>query len=268
VNDTDTLYGTGYYVLSLLFTTEKFGGIDMNSQGLNYSKASGGHGDVITEWRFNIHSDTIYSNNNRSNYDSTGTIVLTDVTRLVLEQNSNKPTGEILSVKVLTVCNIAPKIRVDCSDHNTVRVNLCELKKMPDRSFCSHLLDKCYFINEYEYDPDEPEDFIRVCKSGSSNSTHHAGTSKTTNYSFSMYRTSLIVTGWASMILGFLSILFMVLTLITYLFLDELRNLPGWNMINLTAALFIAQFSFFIGSFLNHLELFCFFLAIMTHYGM
>jgi G protein-coupled receptor Mth (Methuselah protein) len=43
--------------------------------------------------------------------------------------------------------------------------------------------------------------------------------------------------------------------------------IQGWNCINLTIALFIAQFSFLIGSLVNDYPLVCFTVAIMTHYG-
>ena len=60
----------------------------------------------------------------------------------------------------------------------------------------------------------------------------------------------------------------MVLCLITYGIFRELRNIPGWNIINLTVALTIAQISFILGSFLNNnTPTVCFINAITTHYG-
>jgi hypothetical protein len=263
VNQTETLYGTGYYYLTMLYTTQ-MRGMEMKNRDFNSYNTKG---EYLTEWTFHMNTNQILSNNDASKYDANGMLKLADVTSLVLEQNFTN----VLSSKLLIVCNIAPKIRVHCSDHNTIRVNLCELEEMADRSFCSHLFDKCYFINEYEFDPLEPEYYIRVCKdkpSDSANSNNStSGDASKTRYSYEMYRTSLIITGWISMISTVLSLFFMLLTLASYFILDELRNLPGWNIINLTTALFMAQFSFFLGSLLNHLAGVCFVISLMTHYG-
>ena len=77
------------------------------------------------------------------------------------------------------------------------------------------------------------------------------------------------MSGYVSMVTSVLSLFFMMLTLVTYFLFDELRNLPGWNILNLTLALLLGQFSFFIGSFsfIKHIPWLCFLIAILTHYG-
>ena len=79
---------------------------------------------------------------------------------------------------------------------------------------------------------------------------------------------SIDIAGWVSLILIILSISFMLATLLTYGLFKELRNIPGWNIINLTCALIFAESSFLVGSIYgNNYTLTCFIVAILTHYG-
>jgi hypothetical protein len=75
------------------------------------------------------------------------------------------------------------------------------------------------------------------------------------------------IEGWLSFISIIISIIFLVVTLFTYMLFKKLRNLPGWIITNLTFALLLAQSSFFIGTFLDNNVLGCFIIAIFTHYS-
>lgn len=273
VNQTRTLYGTGYYFLTMLFVPQKANKpINLNPLDLREEKCTNSSAGLDV-WEFNPSEDVILTEEELGNT----TIRFYDVSDIVFEQNLEN----VRSSKLLIVCNIAPKIRVDCDNHETTRLRLCELQKMVDRSYCSLYSDKCYLINEYEFDQDYPDRYIRVCQSrlgGSSshgrrpftpdNSTRNSTNKlKTVSPEYMSYQQVLISSGWLSFITTIISLFFMLLTLITYFILDELRNLPGCIIINLTVAQFIAQFSFLLGSFLNVYPFWCYINAIMTHYG-
>lgn len=72
---------------------------------------------------------------------------------------------------------------------------------------------------------------------------------------------------WLSFMLSLLSITLMIGCLITYALFVELRNIPGWNIINLTVALTIAQISFLLGSYLARLSTLCFINSLVVHYS-
>ena len=76
------------------------------------------------------------------------------------------------------------------------------------------------------------------------------------------------IAGYLSNICIVISIVFIILTLVTYALFEELRNIPGWNIINLTLALGMAQFFFLLGSFIDQFPVVCFIVAVITHYGL
>lgn len=81
------------------------------------------------------------------------------------------------------------------------------------------------------------------------------------------YKIMAVIPGWVSVFASIVSITGLIATLVTYLLFTELRNIPGWNIINLTFALILAQVFFTCGSFFNHVALLCFIISLLTHYG-
>lgn len=190
---------------------------------------------------------------------------LIDVTDIVIEQNATNT----ISSKILSVCNRSPRIITPCINHETVRLSLCELDFMIDSSYCMRKSGHCFFIDEYERDPIEPDKYIRVCKyqkeKDNSTMSNLAGLSGIKLQSD--YDINVAISGWASFILTIISIVSMIFCLITFALFRELRNIPGWNIINLTLALTLAQIAYVIGSFVIGNNVFCFSIAIITHYG-
>ncbi len=132
VNQTDTLYATGDFYLTVLIMPKLRP--DFKRRKINYQ-------DGV------LPTDHLAS--------------LTDVTELILERN----TSSALTNKLLIVCDRKPKIRVECVDHKTVRIGICELMKMKDKSFCNAANKKpCFKLDEYEFDEAEPDKYIRVCE--------------------------------------------------------------------------------------------------------
>jgi hypothetical protein len=143
---------------------------------------------------------------------------------------------------------------------------------MNDRSYCSELVKKCFSIDEYELDTDFPNEYIRVCKQEKKEESNESSTN-TTNFYFSLFDKlngksdlSAIISGWVSFVSTFISLTAMILTLITYGLFSELRNIPGWNIINLTIALTLGQFSFLCGSLFNEVPIACFIISLATPY--
>lgn len=193
-------------------------------------------------------------------------LALKDVTDIVLENNQN-----IKSEILLDVCNHPPKIAEPCLHHETVRVRHCELSENLNRSYCSKIINECYSTNQYEEDDLEPLKYIRICKY-EINENQNIVNNLDRFWNLSARTTSSEVflseaSGWLSTIAIGLSIIFMIATLITYALFKELRNIPGWNIINLTLALLLAQMFFFMGSFIKQTPVVCFAVAIITHYG-
>ncbi|CAF0814028.1 unnamed protein product [Brachionus calyciflorus] len=265
VNKTQTLYGTGYYYLTVLFTKKP----ESLAQVVTTKKP-----DLLDEKdrlllkkiNFDPKHQQIYSDDDEEIYESKreikshiSMITLSDVTDIVLDQNSTT----VVSSKLLYVCNRIPKIRVECKNFETIRVRLCELKLMTDRSYCSLALKKCFLLDEYEYDPLEPESYIRVCKSHSEIKDKPFSISSL-NIKADVNKT---ISGWVSFLSTVISLIFMFFTLFTYFMFKQIRNLPGWNIINVTLALTIGQLGFLLGSFLNLIPLVCFLLGLLTHYG-
>jgi G protein-coupled receptor Mth (Methuselah protein) len=75
------------------------------------------------------------------------------------------------------------------------------------------------------------------------------------------------ISGWLSVATSIVSLIALVLVLITYALFQELRNIPGWNLINLSIALMVAQSSFLAGAFMSEIVLACFIVSLITHYG-
>lgn len=259
VNKTETLYGTGYYYLTVLYIKKPGTDTVTTKKPLLMEKSHLFHNVIFDPYTHQILSDDEIYRIKKEISPQLGFLHLSDVSDIILENNSTS----VASSKLLHVCNRRPKIRVACKNFATIRLRLCELKKMPDRSYCSTALNKCFFIDEYEYDPIEPNEYIRVCKSNNFHQ-HQAFDLAQLNIKTDLNKT---ISGWISFLSIVISLLFMCLTLFTYFIFKQMRNLPGWNIINVTLALTIAQFCFLLGSFLNKLPLICFILSIITHYG-
>lgn len=191
---------------------------------------------------------------------------LVDVTEYIFD---DKNSSEVYTQKYLTVCQRVPKIRVACLNHETVRVRLCELEyQEKNRSFCSLLLNECYSINQYEYDNLMPTEYIRICKY---RNKQDLDKSIDFNKKLENARKSNEILnqihGYLSFISIIVSLIFLVATFVTYLLFKQLRSLPTWNIINLVFALFIAQFTFLVGSLVSSNKDFCFVISIFSHYG-
>lgn len=84
---------------------------------------------------------------------------LTDVTEYVIV---NKTTS-VKTYTFLATCDRAPKIRIYCANFTTIRVRICEFNYVPkNRSFCWPSLKKCYSVDEYEFDSEEPDRFAHT----------------------------------------------------------------------------------------------------------
>lgn len=191
---------------------------------------------------------------------------LTDVTEHIFDDTQ---ISEVSTQKYLTVCQRAPKIRIKCLNYETVRVKLCELEyQQKNRSFCSLLLNECYSINQYEYDQFMPKEYIRICKyknqedlNKSIDFNRKLENSRNSNEILNQ------IHGYLSFISIIVSLIFLVITFFTYIIFKKLRSLPAWNIINLVIALFIAQFSFLVGSLCSSNPIVCFVVSIFSHYG-
>jgi hypothetical protein len=270
VNQTETLYATGNYYLTVLFGPkrvfkhkEKFAHDDkVDSDIEDDASVQTIDLDILNS---KLKNGVIESERKKQHLLNT----LTDVTEIIFQPGNST---NILFSKLLTVCERAPKIRVECVDHEAIRLRQCELTKMKDRSYCSELIKKCFSIDEYEIDILNPKDYIRVCKQEKREQSNQSSTNTSTFY-FSFFDKlngkndlSAVISGWVSFVSTFISLTAMVLTLITYGLFSELRNIPGWNIINLTIALTLGQFSFLSGSLFNELPISCFIISLATHY--
>lgn len=134
-----------------------------------------------------------------------------------------------------------------------------------DRSYCFISNKECFSIDQYEPDLDDPKSYIRICKieltKNESLHNHLMESESNTN------ELSDLIIGWFSVGTTLISIVALVITLVTYLLFNELRNIPGWNVINLTLALALAQSAFLSGSFFSNFPETCFAVSILTHYG-
>jgi hypothetical protein len=255
VNATDTLYGTGYYFLTLLYETQF---IDKRTNLEEY-------------YRYSFDPNSLNNINSLNNCDAHkpwlndySKLELMDVTDYMIEKDSD---NSVLK-SYLVICNRAPKIRVKCLDYTKIRVKKCELEYVTrNRSYCWPALRTCYSIDEYEDDHLYPNSFIQICKL--TNKTKEK-MEINENYLQDNFHPNddmnINITGWVSLFANIVSFTSMVLTLITYALFNELRNIPGWNIINLTVALTLAQFSFLSGSLFNGVDFLCFIIALSTHY--
>jgi G protein-coupled receptor Mth (Methuselah protein) len=74
--------------------------------------------------------------------------------------------------------------------------------------------------------------------------------------------------GYLSFILTLISTTLMIACLFTYALFSELRNIPGWTIINLTLAMSIAQVSFLASSYFGTTTpTLCFINSLSIHYG-
>ncbi len=181
----------------------------------------------------------------------------------------------VKATKVLFLCD-KPKIRAQCESHTSMRVHRCEFDyENSSRSYCwsmshskSYLYqNKCYTTNEYEYDENDRNNYIRICKFDLKNSISSLKGLKGMSYDEKRNNLMILIPAWLSFLTTLLSVFFMLLTLVTFFLVNKLRNIPGWNIINLTIALLIAQCSFLIGPYLSNLPVMCFIIALTTHYG-
>lgn len=196
---------------------------------------------------------------------------LTDMTSVVLANRANVST-------FLVVCNRHQE--PVCDTYTTVRIKICELDYFVDsKRFCwpsymtSYFMMRsnnhvpCYNEGEYEYDRKEPNVYIRVCSSLVQVHDQDEEPKKSSQSETNQLLASEIP-AWLSLIATMLSLVCMILTLLAYFFLQKLRNIPGWNMVNLILALIVAQFCFLFGSFVSYRsKIVCFLVSIATHYG-
>jgi hypothetical protein len=220
VNETDTIYGTGDFFLSIGYIP-KLGSLN-------------------------------FTENAKKNHLGFNLKNLQDVTNVLFGNSEDDLTIQ----KMLTVCNRYPRISTICPDHETIRLKICELTELRNRTYC--YIDSCYSINEYEFDS-EQADHIRVCKFDKDKQNG--------SYDNTKIKIASTLPGYISFVSNIFSLTAMIITLITFALFNELRNIPGWNCINLTMALTIAQFSFLIGSLVIPIPLICFIAALLTHYG-
>lgn len=246
-NITGRFYGPGHFYLTLLYRTKY-------DEHQDEKIVKGEH--TYDNIHSNHHHYQLYlADFSQTNYS--------DVTSLIIDRNNLA----LEAAAILTVCDRAPKIRVNCDNFTIYRAKICEFTYHEhNRSFCWLMFkNKCYSINEYEYDLKEPDKYIRICQYIPNNTVH----SHVLGYMIKSSLPSLTykISSWFSLIANVISLICMILTLITYSLFPDLRNIPGWNLINLTLALSLAQFSFVMGSFFRQFNFTCFINAILAHYG-
>ena len=152
-------------------------------------------------------------------------------------------------------------MRVNCDSHATVRMKICEFQyNKLNRSYCWHGTNRCVGIDEYQYDPDFPQTYIRICKFDDE-------FKNSTDFSPIENNIAELIPGWLSVFGSLISITCMLVSLVTYLLFKELRNIPGCNIVNLTLALIIAQSTFLSGSFVSSWPSICFAISLVTHFG-
>lgn len=167
-----------------------------------------------------------------------------------------------LSDHLLQVCNRAPRITY-CPTAVTYTVGICEYTyNNLSREYCPRTAGiarslRCLTIDEYELDPNGVH--LRICQRKEED--HE-------DLEYSAEFVSTVIAGYMSSVCLAMSMMFMLATLVTYALFKELRNIPGWNIINVTLALLLAQFFFFVGSFIDQYAQVCFVVAICTHYGL
>jgi hypothetical protein len=269
VNETQTLYGSGYFQLAFYMGNLKKGNSKSVFRPFENSQYN------FSSDKYQIISDH-YSNVNQTNYLSIN-LILTDVTNMFIktsDEEEHTKASEILTKELLTVCSIAPKIRTSCENFKTIRIRLCELEKLKDGTLCSIKTKFCYTIDEYqlEYDNESSVKFIRVCERFKPKRPIILNIETVFDKnSLSTLKNKLnlmaILPGWVSVGALTISLIAMIATLFTYALFSELRNVPGWNIINLNVSLIIAQLTFLFGSFFNEWPLFCFIISLLTHFG-
>ncbi|CAF1438980.1 unnamed protein product, partial [Didymodactylos carnosus] len=177
-------------------------------------------------------------------------------TTVKMTTTSSKTTGNTQSdevVKFFQVCNRAPKIVQACPDNQVMRIAWCEFDKFINRTIKNRRTGKLFTNREYQYDPYMHDLYINVCK-------YTAKTSATISISEK-------APGFVTMVATLLSIFALTSTLLTYYLFSVLRNLPGWNTINLTLALILAEILFLVQSILlTTRPSICLLMALGTHY--
>jgi G protein-coupled receptor Mth (Methuselah protein) len=142
-------------------------------------------------------------------------------------------------------------------------MKICEFQyNKLNRSYCWHDTTRCFSIDEYQYDTEFPQTYIRICKFD-----EHFKNSTINFFPIDDTYISEILPGWLSVCACMVSITFMIISLVTYLLFKEMRNIPGWNVVNLTLALIIATSSFLSGSFVSSWPEVCFSISLIAHFG-
>lgn len=132
-------------------------------------------------------------------------------------------------MKLVSVCNRQPRIVGRCPDSVVMRIALCEVTQYKNFSVRIKRTGRLYTNREYRYDDHRPDLYIVVCKLDTINGTAQG-------VSFAEKAPGILST-----IATTLSIIALVIALITFMLFSSLRNLPGWNIINLIIALIIAE---------------------------
>ena len=253
VNKTDKLYSKGDYYLSVLYESKEMSKrIIARIRDYNENYIFQNHSCPVTPF--------VYKDMN-----------LTDVTDCILKNELNQVEMQsIIASPFVVLCDRTPRIR-QCRTNTAIRVRICEFTYLEkSQSFCWSpnspiMRNKCYSMNEYELDPILPDQFIRIC----SLNIKMTKALQELEDKFSSEQNSLIVeiSEWISFLTSIISLVFMFLTLLAYFVFRKLRNIPGWNVINLTLALTIAQLSFLVGSYVKNIAVVCFVTALSIHYG-
>ena len=238
--NTYTLYPAGYFYLTIIYKTKEKGPKIDRIKYKQIQNSTQSKNPIYFDQKILIHLN------------------LTDITDEILEKNNTN----IITFAYLIVCDRPAKIRnrnVTCPNLQTIKIRICEFNYHENnKSFHFPLLNKDYSVDEYEYDPIEPNKYIRVCNFIDDSMKEKI--KKEPNV-------TLMIHGYISFVSIIISLTALFGVLITYIIFDQLRNIPGWNLIFLSIALIIAQSSFLAGSILSKIPVGCFILALLTHYG-
>lgn len=281
LNQTETLYKTGDFYLTVAYAPTSSPDLNISIYNKNYhdqllnmnafrrKRNAEKHNEYVklSSLNWDLESNQLLSDDEISKLKQVNKtfMSLTDVTEYIFDNNVT----EVFTQKFLTVCQRNPKIRTKCLNLETIRVRLCELEyQEKNRSQCSRLLNECYSINQYEYDNLMPKEYIRICKYKNREDLNKSiDFNKKLEHVRKSEEILNKVQGYFSLLSNLASLIFLLATLLTYVLFKELRNLPAWNIINLTVALIIAQGSFLVGSFVNSNRIICFIESIFAHYG-
>ena len=116
--------------------------------------------------------------------------------------------------------------------------------------------------NQDRYGVDRTRSTVTVCTDLKQNYTFNT----TTTEHIEMFKFSAAQT-YMSVIGQLLSIIALIIHLVVYMLLPQLRNLPGWNLMCLSGSLLLSQLLFLTGTGRTEVHVVCEILSVVMHYS-